>query len=103
MRAVPADFDRLDGVAGHANMTVLQALLRRERIAVVLGLLAVIGLAWAWLWSHSAMSMPSGMRLPPPRFPLLFAMWWIMMAAMMLPSAAAMILLFATVSEHARA
>jgi len=84
-------------------MTVLQALLRRERIAVVIGLLAVIALAWAWLWSHSGMSMPSGMRMPPPQFPFLFAMWWIMMAAMMLPSAAPMILLFGTISEHARA
>lgn len=84
-------------------MTVLQALIRRERIAVVLGLLTVIGLAWAWVWSHSAMSMPAGMRMPPAQFPFLFAMWWIMMAAMMLPSAAPMILLFGTVSEHARA
>lgn len=74
---------------------MLRALLEHDRAAVGVCLLAAIGLAWAYLWSHAGMDMQPGL-------PFLFLMWWIMMVAMMLPGAAPMILLFATVSGRQR-
>jgi predicted metal-binding membrane protein len=74
---------------------LFQTLLERDRAAVAACLIAVIGLAWWWLWRHTGMEMQ-------PHLPFLLAMWWIMMVAMMLPSAAPMILLFATVSRRQR-
>lgn len=87
--------------------------LTRERAAVLLALLGVTAVAWAYLVvaqrQMAAMDMGgmAGMAMPPPSgvaaFALIFAMWWIMMLGMMLPSAAPMILTFATIAHRQRA
>src|SRR5689334_11551226 len=98
------------------NDAPLEAILRRDRHAVMLALLLLTALTWAyvlWLTTHmpmAASSMP-GMDMGPvaPRVrpwagaDLLFGfcMWTVMMAGMMLPSAAPMILLYARVGRQA--
>ena len=83
---------------------MLLALLRRDRIVVLAGLLLVILLAWGWLLLGAGiemdrMDMGGGqiMLMAPEWTPgyagLVFLMWAIMMMAMMLPGAAPTILL----------
>ncbi len=89
--------------------TVLEAALRRDRLVVAVGLLALAGLAWAYL-AHSASLMPAhaGMAMAMPdtapwsigQAAGLALMWSIMMIAMMLPSVTPVILLFASVSRR---
>jgi len=79
---------------------VLRSVLKSDRVAVAVCLLAAVALAWGWLWHNARMEMAMPMQ---PHLLLLFAMWWTMMVAMMLPSAAPMILLFATVSQGEKA
>jgi predicted metal-binding membrane protein len=91
--------------------TILEAALRKDRLVVAVGLLALTGLAWAYL-AHSASLMPAhpGMAMVMPEAaPWSFAqvaglvvMWIIMMIAMMLPSVAPVILLFANLSRRRR-
>ena len=87
---------------------MLHALLRRDRIVVLAGLVAVIMFAWTYLILGAGiemdmMDMGGGqiMMMAPPwtlRYAtLIFLMWAIMMVAMMLPSAAPTILLVAGV------
>jgi predicted metal-binding membrane protein len=91
-----------------------EAVLRRDRVVLVVGLVAVIGLAWGWLLSGAGMEMSpvemTGMAgmdgwlmqpavWTPAYAALIFAMWWVMMAAMMLPGAAPALLLFARVNR----
>jgi predicted metal-binding membrane protein len=101
--------------------TVLENVLRRERLILVSSLVVAIGLAWTWLLlgAGTGMSIPSmggdhamsGMAhatmqpavWTPDYAALMFAMWWVMMAAMMLPSAAPMLLLFARINRVERA
>jgi predicted metal-binding membrane protein len=105
------------------NDAVLEAILRRDRQAVLVALLLLTALTWAyvlWLTTHMAMpaSSMSGMNMPgmdmgamAPRVrpwaaaDLLFGfcMWAVMMAGMMLPSAAPVILLYARVGRQAEA
>lgn len=61
--------------------------LRRGRTLLIVGIVALATLAWAWLVSGDAMSMAAD-------FWLVLAMWLVMMVAMMLPSAAPAILLY---------
>src|ERR1700751_3548142 len=100
-----------------ADTTVLERVLRRDRLVVASALVAVIAIAWIWvvLGAGTGMStlgmtrrsgMPdiTGMLMEPAAWSfgyagLMFAMWWVMMAAMMLPSAAPMLLLFAQVNR----
>ena len=100
--------------------TVLERVLRRDRLVVASALVAVIVVAWIWvvLGAGAGMStlgmtrrsgMPdiTGMLMEPAAWSfgyagLMFAMWWVMMAAMMLPSAAPMLLLFAQATRKAR-
>src|SRR5215813_13353090 len=100
--------------------TVLEAVLRRDRIVVVAALVSVISLSWIWIvlgagtgMTAIAMTLGSGMPgvaamlMEPAAWSLgyaglMFAMWWVMMAAMMLPSAAPMLLLFAQATRKAR-
>jgi predicted metal-binding membrane protein len=92
-----------------APPTILEAALRKDRLVVALGLLALTGLAWAYL-VHSASVMPGrpGMAMAMPvaapwsigQVAGLALMWVVMMIAMMLPSVAPVILLFASVSRR---
>jgi predicted metal-binding membrane protein len=97
------------------------AVLRRDRIIVILALGLLTGLAWSYLLCLSAdMSMggmdmtgliPSGMALMVPadmpwramEFIFVFAMWTVMMVGMMTPSAAPMILMYARVGRQIQA
>jgi predicted metal-binding membrane protein len=93
--------------------TLLEGLLRRERLVVVIGLLTVIAGSWVWLLLGAGTEMTpmdmtrmagmDGWLMEPAQWSagyalLMFSMWWVMMVAMMLPSAAPMLLLFARVS-----
>lgn len=95
---------------------VLKAVLGRDRLIVIAGLVTVIALAWAYIIAGAGMTMPAmettasaatmAVAMPAvwtPAYAVLIAlMWWIMMVAMMLPSASPMILLFATVNRKQR-
>lgn len=82
------------------------AAISRDRAIVVGSLIAIAGLAWAYLFSLSqnmsgmddmpGMAMPSG----PAPFSLTAIMWTVMMVGMMLPSALPMILLFTVVQRR---
>ena len=110
-----------------ADTTVLESVLRRDRLVVIAALAGVIAIAWIWLLLGAGLGisavgatrgsgMPGMSKMPgmadmmmapavwTPGYALLtFAMWWVMMAAMMLPSAAPMLLLFARVNRIERA
>jgi predicted metal-binding membrane protein len=92
----------------------LKAVLKRDRMVLVAGLVAVLVMAWGWLVAGAGMEMSAvemtamagmdGWLMRPavwtPAYAvLIFAMWWVMMVAMMLPSAAPMLLLFARVNR----
>jgi predicted metal-binding membrane protein len=103
------------------NDSPLEAVLRRDRDAVLVALVLLTALTWAyvlWLARHMAMpSMPGmdmgGMKMDamapqarPWAIPDLlfgFCMWAVMMAGMMLPSVAPTILLYARVGRQAAA
>ena len=85
----------------------LEATLRRDRRVVAASLVAVVALAWLYLWrdaaSMSQMAMPDMPDMPMPGmspasgagpFALTFVMWTVMMVGMMLPSAAPTVLLY---------
>jgi predicted metal-binding membrane protein len=86
-------------------------------MVLVVGLVAVLVMAWGWLVAGTGMEMSAvemtamagmdGWLMRPavwtPAYAvLIFAMWWVMMVAMMLPSAAPMLLLFARVNRKDR-
>lgn len=87
-------------------------LLQRQRLVIVSALVAMVALAWLYLYLEASdmaaamagmdrtMAMPSKGAV---ELLLLFAMWWVMMVGMMLPSVALMILTFATVNRNRRA
>jgi predicted metal-binding membrane protein len=99
------------------------AVLRRDRIVVVLTLTLLTALAWSYLlWLSVDMSMggmdmgdfrmlPSGMGLMVPahtpwqamEFAYVFVMWTVMMVGMMTPSAVPMILMYARVGRQTEA
>jgi predicted metal-binding membrane protein len=96
--------------------SLLEAVLRRDRLVLVAGLVAIVAMACGWLLSGAGMEMgPIEMTAmarmdgwlmqpatwTPPYAVLIFTMWWVMMVAMMLPSAAPMLLLFARVNRKA--
>jgi predicted metal-binding membrane protein len=103
------------------DTTILEGVLRRDRLIVVAALVAVIAIAWIWIvlgagtgmstvgmTRRSGMPGMAGMMMEPAVWileyaVLMFAMWWVMMAAMMLPGAAPMLLLFARVNRTERA
>ncbi len=88
----------------------MEPILKRDRIVVMAGILAVAALAWAYLvyLAQSNDGMGMGLAMAQLRswsvadFGLMFLMWAVMMTAMMVPSAAPMILLFATVNRRRR-
>ena len=127
MRAVSPKSVQKGTAMTAADATVLESVLRRDRMVVIAALVGVIAIAWIWLLlgaglGMSAVSMTRGTGMPavtempgmadkmmapavwtPGYALLMFAMWWVMMAAMMLPSAAPMLLLFARVNRTERA
>ena len=88
----------------------VEALVRRDRLWVLLGLATAIGLAWAYL-TYLAFTMPSmaGMVNAPraiawtPGYTAsTFLMWAVMMVGMMLPGAAPIILMYGLISRRKR-
>ena len=98
------------------DTTILEEVLRRDRMILVAALVGVIAIAWIWIvigagtgmstvgmTRRSGMPDITGMMMEPAAWTLgyaavMFAMWWVMMAAMMLPGAAPILLLFARVN-----
>lgn len=88
----------------------LETVLRRDRIVVLVGLICITVLAWAYIsnlaWDMEQvdmeMAMPQTLTWGFPDFILMFVMWAVMMVAMMVPSASPMILLFASVNRKRR-
>jgi predicted metal-binding membrane protein len=85
------------------------ALPRRDRIAVLSGLLGVIALSWTYLVVMAGqMDSMAGMASMPLRpwsgtdFLLVFLMWAVMMLGMMVPSATPMALVYAAVARKAQ-
>jgi predicted metal-binding membrane protein len=96
-----------------APASTLEAVLKRDRLIAIAGLLGVAGLAWLYLvvmaaGMHTSMPMGEAMAMPQIRpwsatdFLLTFLMWAIMMVGMMVPGAAPMILLYARVCRTQR-
>jgi predicted metal-binding membrane protein len=96
--------------------TMLEAVLRRDRMIVLSGLVGISTLAWVYLgylaWDMGHMHMVHmAMSMAMPRIQiwgvldlvLLFVMWAVMMVAMMVPTAAPMILMFATINRKRQA
>jgi predicted metal-binding membrane protein len=99
------------------------AVLRRDRVVIVLAVALLTALAWGYLfWLSADMDMggidmtglrmiPSGMGLMMPtdmpwramEFAFVFAMWTVMMVGMMTPSAAPMFLMYARVGRQTEA
>jgi predicted metal-binding membrane protein len=90
--------------------TALEAVLKRDRMIVLGGLVGISALGWAYLGhmalKMNAMDMTMQMAMPQMRvwsvmdLCLLFVMWAVMMVAMMVPTAAPMILMYATVNRR---
>jgi predicted metal-binding membrane protein len=97
-----------------------RAVLRRDRIIVVIALTLLTALAWSYLlWLSADMAMggmdmtgfrmiPAGMGLMIPadmpwramEFAFVFAMWTVMMVGMMTPSVAPMFLMYARIGRQ---
>ena len=81
---------------------------RHDRALVVAGLLSVVALSWAYLWSGAGTMEAMGDMLMPMRTGpwtlsqaiVMLVMWAVMMAAMMLPGAAPMILFYAMIARR---
>jgi len=92
-------------------MTLVEALLKRDRLTVGGALVLIALLAWGYTaYLARTMGMAGGdMALPQLQawsaamFAFMFVMWFVMMVAMMLPSAAPMILTFAAVQRRRQA
>jgi predicted metal-binding membrane protein len=92
--------------------TPIESLVKRDRMIVIAGVVAVAAIAWGYTvylaQSNADVGMSMGMAGGNVRswsgvdFSLMFVMWAVMMVAMMVPSAAPMILLFATVNRRRR-
>jgi predicted metal-binding membrane protein len=89
----------------------LEAVLKRDRAVVLVGMVIISGLAWAYTVYRSqigvntggmGMSMPNLQPWSAIDFVTMFVMWAVMMVAMMVPTAAPMILVFARVNRTRR-
>jgi predicted metal-binding membrane protein len=103
--------------------SILQTVLRRDRLFVASALGVIAALAWGYvLWLAADMDMggmdmtgfrmiPAGIGIMAPanapwsaiEFAFVFAMWVVMMVGMMAPSAAPMILMYARVGRQGKA
>lgn len=87
--------------------TPLEAVLQRDRLVVLSGLVALAILAWAYV-GYMAWDMGNMADMAMPRMQawgfvdliMVFVMWAVMMVAMMVPTAAPMLLLFATINRR---
>ncbi|MDA9436863.1 DUF2182 domain-containing protein [Bradyrhizobium sp. CCBAU 51627] len=92
------------------GLRLLEHVLRRDRLVIVVGLVAVVALAWTYLVIGAEMDIEMMAEMPdmepmpwtPLSAALLFAMWWVMMIAMMVPSAAPTVLLYAAIKRKER-
>ncbi|MBB3013298.1 DUF2182 domain-containing protein [Cupriavidus alkaliphilus] len=96
-------------------MSGLEYVLGRERAITSLGIVVIVALSWAYLWTGAGTGMsaldmtavtlfphrlPGGMGgMDTPLFTVIL-MWWVMMVAMMTPSAAPVVLLYRRVLRH---
>ena len=96
-----------------SEATMLEAVLKRDRAIVLVGLAGLSALAWAYIialvWRMPDREMAMAMAMPhmqtwgATEVLLTWVMWAVMMVAMMTPSAAPMILTFATISRRRQA
>jgi predicted metal-binding membrane protein len=98
-------------------MSSVEIIIGRERVITALGIVGVVALSWAYLWTGagigmSALEMTAVALFPhrladggggmDPSLPTVILMWWVMMIAMMTPSAAPLVLLYRRVlRQHA--
>lgn len=92
-----------------SNATPIEAVLKRDRTIVLLGLGLLTVLSWLYMFHLAGKmeGMDMGMEMAMPQmqpwsamdFFLMFIMWCVMMVAMMVPSAAHMVLLFAGINR----
>lgn len=97
---------------GAVASAALKSVLERDRALVIVGLLAIAGLAWTYIVyvAGDMTGMGDGGTAALPQVNpwgladllLTFVMWSVMMVAMMVPSAAPMVLLFASVNRKRR-
>lgn len=101
-----------------SQLSILETVVKRDRLIVIGGLVAVVVLSWVYILAGAGMGMtafemtamsskaPAMMMQPvtwtPTYAVFMFFMWWVMMIAMMIPSASPMILLFATINRKQR-
>ncbi|WP_338639992.1 DUF2182 domain-containing protein [Burkholderia pyrrocinia] len=96
-------------------MTPFDTWLGRERVVTLLGMAALVGVCWFYLWTGagtgmSALEMTTVALFPhrltddmgsmDPSLPTVIVMWWVMMIAMMTPSAAPLVMLYRRVLRH---
>src|SRR5579871_5110028 len=109
--------------AQHMTDSVLEALVRRDRLLIAGALGMTVALAWGYLlWLAADMDMggmdmtgfrmiPAGRGLMMPvtapwqpiEFAFVFVMWAVMMVGMMTPSVAPLILIYARIARQAAA
>lgn len=96
-------------------MTPFGTWLGRERVITLLGMAALVGVCWFYLWTGAGTGMsalemttvalfphrladdPGGMD---PSLTTVIVMWWVMMIAMMTPGAAPLVMLYRRVLRH---
>ncbi|KWE31011.1 DUF2182 domain-containing protein [Burkholderia territorii] len=96
-------------------MTPVGDFLGRERVVTLLGMTALVGACWVYLWTGagtgmSALDMTALALFPhrladdmgamDPSLATVILMWWVMMIAMMTPGAAPLVLLYRRVLRH---
>lgn len=100
--------------AASSTPSALEQALRRDRAVVIVAILIIAAIAWAYTvyLAETGMGMSDdmgmGMAMADMRswsaadFGLMFVMWAVMMVAMMSPSAAPMLLMFASLNRRRR-
>jgi len=86
-------------------MGKLEAVLRRDRVVVLAGVVILAGLGWAYMISMAGMEemmAPAISGWTTADFVAMFTMWAVMMVAMMLPSAAPLLLMHARIERNGR-
>ncbi|HKT63593.1 DUF2182 domain-containing protein [Burkholderia sp. 22313] len=96
-------------------MIPVDELLGRERVVTLLGMAALVGACWAYLWTGAGTGMSAldmtalalfphrladGMGSMDPSLATVILMWWVMMIAMMTPGAVPLVLLYRRVLRH---